>query len=207
MMRLRFLLVAIFLFQFVCSCDNETAYEPRPVLNFLGDSIIEIWKGVSHAFPDYECNNHGWSGKGIDTFLGRIDTSTLAGTDCVVEIGTNDMAKVITNNRLDEYALHYIDVLKKLNARRIYLFSLIPRNGEKDGDFPYNANYIIFNQKIQALTHSEMDNVIYVPVFDAFLKDGKINPDYTFDGLHPSAEGYQVMARELRKYLMKNTQH
>lgn len=205
-MKLRLLLVVIFFHHFVCACNNdndEMANKARPTLNFLGDSIIEIWKELGDAFPDYECKNLGWSGKGIDTFLGRIDISTLAGTDCVVEIGTNDMGMVIRNNSLDEYALHYIDVLKSLKARRIYLFSLIPRNREKDGGLPYNANYIVFNQRIQELTKAQMDNVIYVPVFDAFLKDSEINWDYTYDGLHPNQQGYNVMAQELRKYLVK----
>lgn len=204
-MRRYLLLFAISLFPvFFNSCGNDDEGNGfKPVLNFLGDSIIEYWKKAYASFPDCECNNFGWSGKGIDTFLGRIDVSRLAGTDCVVEIGTNDMANVIKNNSLDDYALHYIDVVKSLNAKRIYLFSLIPRNRVKDGDFPYNANYIVFNQKIQELTQTQMDNVIYVPVFDTFLKDGEINWDYTYDGLHPNQQGYEVMARELRKYLVK----
>lgn len=206
-MRRYLVLLALSLFSFFfssCANDNEENGS-KPVLNFLGDSIIENWTTVYKTFPDYECNNLGWSGKGIDSFLGRIDISTLAGTDCVVEIGTNDMGVVIKGNRLEEYALHYVEILKSLKARRIYLFSLIPRNREKDGRLPYNANYIVFNKNIQELTQAEMSNVVYVPVFDAFIKDGEINWDYTYDGLHPNQQGYDVMARELRKYLVKES--
>ena len=191
----------------VCSCndDVEDTGKPKPMLNFIGDSIIEYWRNLGNHFKDYDCHNYGWSGKGIATFLGRIDASTLAGTECVVEIGTNDIRRVVNNGNMDAYVAQYIEVLKSLNAKRIYLFSLLPRNRLKDGNFPYNEHYVVFNQTIMELTQAEMPNVVYVPVFDAFIKDGEINWDYTNDGLHPNQQGYDVMARELRKYLVKES--
>ena len=48
-----------------------------------------------------------------------------------------------------------------------------------------------------------MNNVIYVPLYDRFLKDGQINWDYTNDGLHPNAQGYEVIAMTIREYLIK----
>ncbi len=206
-MRYRLFLFSLSLVTIIiCSCgsdDEEAPNESKPILNFLGDSIIEYWSSLDSAFPDYECLNHGWSGKGIETFLGRTDVGSLAGTECVVEIGTNDLRKVIGKSNLDSYVKRYIDVLKSLKAKRIYLFSLLPRNRAKDGDYPYNAYYVAFNHAIEEQTQTEMTNVVYVPIFDAFLKDGEINWEYTYDGLHPNARGYEVMALELRKYLVK----
>ena len=57
--------------------------------------------------------------------------------------------------------------------------------------------------KIQKRVAERMNNVIYIPLYDLFLKDGKINGDYTYDGLHPNALGYKVMAKAIRGYLVK----
>lgn len=57
--------------------------------------------------------------------------------------------------------------------------------------------------KIQKRVAERMDNVIYIPLYDLFLKDGKINGDYTYDGLHPNAKGYEVIAMTIREYLIK----
>ena len=56
--------------------------------------------------------------------------------------------------------------------------------------------------KIQKRVAERMDNVIYIPLYDLFLKDGKINEDYTYDGLHPNALGYEVMASAIKGYLV-----
>lgn len=179
--------------------DNPTV----SILNFLGDSIIDNWNNINDYFPDYECHNYGWSTKGINTFLGRVNIQILEGTECIVEIGTNDMRTVINNGTIDSYIEHYIDVLISLKAKRIYLLSLLPRNRAKDGGFDYNSHYPEYNKKIESRVADRMDNVVYVPMYDLFLKDGKINWDYSNDGLHPNAKGYEVMAKRIREYLVK----
>ena len=210
------LLLSLILSLSVSSCDDESVIELTdipiieeedksvPILNFLGDSIIDYWKGVSDFFPEYICFNYGWSAKGIDTFLGKVDIDSLKNTECVVEIGTNDMRKVISSGMVDSYVEHYIDVLISLKAKHIYLMSLLPRNRAKDGNFDFNSHYPEINKKIQEQVASRMDNVVYIPLFDLFLKEGHINWDYTYDGLHPNAKGYEVMANEIKKYLLRN---
>ncbi len=173
------------------------------ILNFLGDSIIDFWKNIDDYFPDYECHNYGWSAKGIDTFLGKVNISILEGTECVVEIGTNDMRKVINDGTIDSYVEHYIDVLISLKAKRIYLLSLLPRNRAKDGGFDFNSYYPEYNKRIESRVADRMNNVVYIPIYDLFLKNGKINMNYSYDGLHPNAKGYEIMARRIREYLVK----
>ena len=201
-MKLKLYILLLLLPFIGISCDDE-AENSEPVLIFLGDSIIDGWSNLDVYFPDYNCYNYGWSAKGIDTFLGRVNIVTLKNTECVIEIGTNDMRKIITVGEVDSYIEHYIDVLMSLNAKRIYLPSLLPRNREKDGGFDFNSHYPEVNMKIQKRVAERMDNVIYIPLYDLFLKDGKINEDYTYDGLHPNALGYEVMASAIKGYLVK----
>ena len=179
--------------------NNPTVH----ILNFLGDSIIDYWDNVDDYFPEYECHNYGWSAKGINTFLGKVNKSILEGTECVVEIGTNDMRKVINDGTIDSYVEHYIDVLISLKAKRIYLLSLLPRNRAKDGGFDYNSHYPEYNKRIESRVAARMDNVVYIPMYDLFLKNGKINMDYSYDGLHPNAKGYEIMAKRIREFLIK----
>ena len=113
------------------------------------------------------------------------------------------MKRVINSNSVDSYVEHYVDVLSSLSAKRIYLLSLLPRNRAKDGGFDYNSNYPMINDKIETRVLERMDNVIYIPLFDIFLKKGQINWDYTYDGLHPNAKGYEIIASEINKYLIR----
>lgn len=202
-MKLKHYLLLLILLPFMgCSSEDENE-NSGSVLNFLGDSIIDNWSNLNVYFPEYDCHNYGWSAKGIDTFLGRVNISSLKNTECVVEIGTNDMRKIISAGEVDSYIEHYIDVLMSLNAKRIYLLSLLPRNRKKDGGFDFNSHYPEINKKIQKRVSERMNNVIYIPLYDLFLKDGKINEDYTYDGLHPNTLGYEVMASAIKGYLVK----
>lgn len=202
-MKLKHFLLLIILLPFMgCSSEDENN-DSRPVLNFLGDSIIDYWSNLNEWFPEYNCHNYGWSGKGIDTFLFRVNISSLKNTECVIEIGTNDMRKIISAGEVDRYIEYYIDVLESLRARRIYLLSLLPRNRAKDGGFDFNSYYPEINKKIQKRVTERMKNVIYIPLYDLFLKDGKINGDYTYDGLHPNTQGYEVIAMAIREHLIK----
>ena len=158
---------------------------------------------VDDYFPEYECHNYGWAAKGINTFLGKVNKSILEGTECVVEIGTNDMRKVINDGTIDSYVEHYVDVLISLKAKRIYLLSLLPRNRAKDGGFDFNSHYPEYNKIIESRVTARMNNVVYIPIYDLFLKNDKINMDYSYDGLHPNTKGYEIMAKRIREYLIK----
>ena len=169
-------------------------------LYFLGDSIIDYWNDVDDYFPSYKCYNYGVTRTGINTFLSKVNLATLKGTTCIIEIGTNDMKQVISENRFDEYVRDYINVLSSLEAKKIYLLSLLPRNRAID-NFDYNSHYPSMNEKINNEVSIHLDNVTYINIYDKFLKDGVINKAYTYDGLHPNALGYKLIADVLNSYL------
>ena len=56
------------------------------------------------------------------------------------------------------------------------------------------------NQQIQELC--EEYQVTYINLYDKLIdKEGNLKLEYTKEGLHMSDEGYQVITKELKKYL------
>jgi len=194
-----FLLLGIF-----CGCSSENQDDivsDGKTLRFLGDSIIDYWDDVSDYFPGITCFNYGITRMGIRTFLKNVDKNKLVDGNLVIEIGTNDVKWIITNNCMDEYVEEYVDTLQSLRAKKIYLLSILPRNRAKDRQ-DLNDYIEQLNPMIQKAVKEQMsDVVVYIDLYDIFLKDDQINWDYTYDGLHPNATGYKVMADEIKRVL------
>ena len=46
------------------------------------------------------------------------------------------------------------------------------------------------------------DNCTYIDMYDLLTDDdGNFSKDYTDDGLHPNDDGYEVITKELKKYI------
>lgn len=175
----------------LCACDDELDRE----LYFTGDSIIARWD-LSEYFPSYICHNDGRSGAGID----YIESLSGAYTDkdVVVMIGTNN-SSLMTSQFREEYAQRYVNAILALNARRIYLYSVLPRDFDNDYD-SINSDIAIFNGLVYDLVNN-IPNIKYMNVYDSFLYNGKPNPQLYSDGLHLSIYGYEILKSALEKDL------
>ncbi len=160
-------------------------------LTFIGDSIVARWD-LEVSFPSYVVENKGVSGSGIASFENYAHK--FSGEDIVVIIGTNDLGR-IADETMASYAQEYVQQIIATDAHMIYLYSILPRNFESD------VNDI--NEKIQALNaliKKEAEgyaNIVYIDAFSRFINDDKIEKQYSYDGLHLSPYGYEILSELL----------
>lgn len=169
------------------SCDTENNRQ----LVFLGDSLVARWD-LEVSFPSCVVENKGLSGSGIDSFSKY--KNQYIGTDIVVIIGTNDLGR-ISNDNIAEYTQNYLEQIVATGAENIYLFSILPRNFAND-----SAD---INEKIERLNaliksrSNEYGNVVYIDAYSSMKKDGNINHQYSYDGLHMNPYGYEILSQLL----------
>lgn len=167
--------------------------KPEEELYFTGSSMIEKWD-VRKYFPTQITYNCGLSGSGIaylESQKGMFQNVTV-----VVISGGNDVSSI---DNLDEYADRYVQVLNDLGANHIYLFAILPRLAfEADGYGKVRS----LNAKIKDRIGKQPVEVTYIDLFDRMLKDGKLNENYFYDGVHLNSWGYDLISGELNKVLL-----
>jgi lysophospholipase L1-like esterase len=111
-----------------------------------------------------------------------------------VLIGINDVARNIPDSAI---VSNYKKIISRVRSgskkTKIYFYTLLPVN-ELAGKFKshYNKNEHIYflNDEIRKLTAK---NVTVIDLYPHFLdENNRLKTSYTYDGLHLSAEGYQV---------------
>lgn len=175
---------------------------------FIGDSIIEIYP-VAEYFSDLgvEVYNRGISGDTSDRLSERLYDNALnilPSVLCIL-VGTNDLAKNIAVERVEDNFRSMISQCKEKSPQtKVVIMSVLPVNHSVD----YNAagtrsNYVIkrLNEKLKVLAEQE-NSVYYTDLYKAMLDDTKqLYAAYTYDGLHPKAEGYNVISDLMRPLL------
>lgn len=180
---------------------------PNARVIFLGDSIAHgmqfgqppeggagVWRerfaplgAAAFAVPGDKTQNLLWRiGEG-----GELDG--LHPKVVVLLIGVNNL---ITKNTPDETAAGIAAVVqqvkKVLPDTKILLLGIFPCYVGPDVQL---TNAIIANLE-------DLQQIYYLDIGDKFLEsDGKISKTKLRDGLHPSEEGYQVMAEAIQPYL------
>ncbi len=171
-----------------------------------GDSITEIFN--MELFNDYIKEsgllvyNRGISGDTSDRFCERFDETVLAlePKNLVLLIGTNDLT--IINDV--EYVFGNIEQIvantrKTLPQCRIILQSVYPvcaKNKKK------NKNILKLNTMLNALADKYDITYLDMHILLCDAADG-FNEKYTYDGLHPNAFGFEVVAHEIIQALLQ----
>lgn len=183
--------IILFMLLLFTGCDSEL--DQRTTLTFIGDSIIARWD-LQNSFSSLITYNLGISGSGVIYI--EEQAGKMAGRNVVVLTGTNDN-KVFKDDELrHSYQQRYLDAITNMNADIIYLYEVLPRSFSSD-DSVINEYIRKFNSEI-ARQIAGNDKIVYLRVFDDFLdSDGDLNWQYFYDGLHPNAEGYEILANAL----------
>jgi acyl-CoA thioesterase-1 len=166
----------------------------------LGDSLSAgLGLSASAAFParlqkalkakgiDVDTSNAGVSGDTTSGGRDRLDWSVPEGTEAVIlELGANDALRGI-DPKVTRAAL--ADILTRLQARKIAVLlcgMVAPPNYGADYSARFNAIY------------PDLAKAFQVPLYPFFLEgvasDARLNQA---DGLHPSAEGIDVIVKNI----------
>ena len=178
-----------------------TAGAGKPIkMVVLGDSLSAgLGLSASAAFParlkqslkikgiDVDMINAGVSGDTSSGGRDRLDWSIPPGTDAVIlELGANDALRG-TDPKVTRAAL--TDILARLKARKVAVLlcgMLAPPNYGSDYSARFNAIY------------PDLAKSFGVPLYPFFLEgvaaDARLNQA---DGLHPTAEGVDVIVKNI----------
>jgi lysophospholipase L1-like esterase len=168
---------------------------------FYGDSITDGWgrrPDTGDFFPGKPYVNRGISGQTTPQMVVRFrqDVINLRPAVVVILAGTNDVAGntgPMTPEMTEDNFRSMID-LAKANGIRVIIASITPV-----ADYPWRKG-LAPAPKIRALnnwlqgycvTHS----VTYLDYYSAMVDEsGGMKPGISFDGVHPNAKGYAIMA-------------
>ncbi|MBO6829877.1 GDSL-type esterase/lipase family protein [Allomuricauda sp.] len=171
---------------------------------FLGNSITAGTQWNELLDID-NAVNRGISGDTTYGVLERLDEITEGKPAKIfILLGINDLARNISNDIiLRNYSIIIDRIQKESPSTQIYVQTLLPVNGTfKRFMNHYNkASHILkINRYLRKMTKQKKVNLI--DLYPHFLdENGRLDIQYTNDGLHLSAMGYRLWALLLRPYL------
>jgi lysophospholipase L1-like esterase len=182
---------------------DDEALPPPPAgdrrVVFYGDSITDNWgHHVGTFFPGKPYVNRGISGQTTPQMLVRFqqDVVHLKPSAVVILAGTNDIAGNTgpsTPQMIEDNFRSMTDIAKQ-NGIKVILASITPAYSYpwKPGVDPV-ATIRQVNEWLK--TYCSHEHLVYLDYYSAMVDDkGAMKPGLSKDGVHPTIEGYAVMA-------------
>lgn len=182
---------------FAAGCRSEK----NDTVVFIGDSITWGWSERFHPefFQGGKYIPKGISGQVSSQILSRFrrDVLDLKPGTVVILCGTNDIA--LNQGPYDEDLtmdnFKSMTELARLHGINVVLCSVIPCN-----HFYWRSEVDAIPVKIESLNerikaYAETENIPFVDYYSSMVnpEDGSLKADYSLDGVHPNAAGYDVM--------------
>lgn len=189
---------------FTYHCKNK-AKEGQIV--FLGDSITEMlpvsdWYGEYSLKSGLEVYNRGISGDSTLGIYGRVRENVISikPKAVVILIGTNDLGFGFDPSFVEKNIENTLKLFKEeCPDCKVILEAVYPVIDGKAGKRK-NSDILEVNKKLKAL--AEKYSAAFIDLTDKLADEkGNLRADYTFDGLHLSAKGYEVTTKEIVKLL------
>lgn len=177
---------------------------------FLGNSITDGWYRVHPNF----FKDNGYIGRGIGgqtsfQFLVRFrqDVINLKPAIVIINAGTNDIAENTQPYNQDYTYGNIISMVELAQANGIFtiLSSILPSNNyfwhKYVKDIP--AKITSLNNRIKK--YAKEHDIPYIDYYSSLVvkETGAFIPELTKDGVHPNANGYDVMEKIVKKHIDK----
>lgn len=191
--------------------QRATLFEELPVTSrdiiFLGNSITNGCEW-GELFRNKHVKNRGISGDIAMGVYDRLDP-ILKGKPAKIFllIGINDVSRGTSADTIvDRIKLITEKIKKDSPETRLYLQSILPISDFYKMFGSHTKHWQMIpeiNTKLQQL--AEEEQVTYIDLYSHFVdgNTGKMNPDYTNDGLHLLGKGYLLWRDIVNPYLNK----
>ena len=179
--------------------DNQKAEMGKVVL--MGDSITDFWVNEHPSFfTDNGLIGRGISGEETAQMLLRFrsDVLALAPSTVVILAGINDIGQNLGDPYSEDNTLANIQSmteLARLHGARVILCSVLPSS-----HFPWRPEIADIPAKVAALNariraYAQANGLVYLDYYNAMVgPDGfTIRDGVTYDTVHPTSEGYELM--------------
>ncbi len=161
---------------------------------FLGDSLTEGFDLKNHI-KHRNLVNLGISSDTSYGVLNRIEMLSQNKNSIVfLMIGVNDLG---INESFENIKNNVTSIIDYLKSKGLYIViqSVLLTDGRKRD----NHNIFLLNQELIKL--SKQSGVTYLDLNPFMVKNGKLNPEFTYDGLHLNATGYNAWAHVINVFL------
>ena len=175
---------------------------------FIGDSITDGYR-LNNYYNDLPLAtyNRGIGGDVTSGVIARLKTSVidLKPAKVIMMIGINDINIGRTNDEImTNYKTIIEEIQTKLPATEIICESVLPMDNRVTAwgiDLPKTIGKIKdLNARIK--TYVESKGILFVDLFTPFADENDQQiPSYSYDGLHPNADGYAVWTSVLKPLL------
>lgn len=172
---------------------------------FLGDSITDFYD-LDKYYKGLPIVNSGISGNTTKDILNDMKNRVYNYNPSKVFllIGINDLGN---QKSADEIVSNIKEIITNINNNKpnaeIYIESIFPINKNIDEDLikvKDNNSVIEVNKLLEK--YCDEKGYTYINIYNKLLdEDGNFSEEYTDDGLHPNEKGYEIITKELKKYL------
>ncbi len=175
----------------------------RGEILLIGDSITDGGEW-SELFNNRKVKNRGISGDVTQGVLDRLEEITEGRPRKVfLMIGVNDLARGMPAEKITENILLIVERIRRASPKtKIYMQSILPVNDE----FTRFSNHVDKGEEIKAINQNLQEGAgvqyKYIDLYNDFATpEGKLNPEYTNDGLHLTGAGYLKWKDIIQKYI------
>lgn len=170
---------------------------------FFGDSLT-AGGDFARYFDQVKICNLGLSGDTLDGMKKRVSMIESVKPEKIFIMGGINS---LLDNNVDMTVKSYSELLDMIRERipsaKLYVQSVLPIGTKKEstwygGGVCKNETIRTFNQKLRELAAEK--GMEYIDLYPLYEKDGKLNPEYTKDGVHIS-EHYEPWMDALKKYI------